>query len=126
VSLLLDTHVLLWLLGGEAGRFGPQALGALRDRASLVSAVTVWEITIKRRVGKLKAPAYLVETVASAGLQFLSITARHAEHVGELPNLHRDPFDRLLVSQAILDNLMIVTADSALQRYAVATLDVAS
>src|SRR5689334_9995094 len=74
VSLLLDTHVLLWLLAGSCGRFGRHALDALRDRASLVSAATAWEIAIKRRVGKLKAPSDLVETVASAGLQFLSVT----------------------------------------------------
>lgn len=123
--LLLDTHVLLWLLAGERARFGPRAIRALRDRASLVSAATVWEIAIKRRLGKLKAPPNLVATVSSAGLQFLSVTAPHAEHVADLPDLHRDPFDRLLVSQASLENLTIVTVDPALERYDVATLDAA-
>jgi PIN domain nuclease of toxin-antitoxin system len=126
VSLLLDTHVLLWLLAGERARFGSKALDALRDRSSVVSAATVWEIAIKRRLGKLSAPSNLVETVASVGLRFLSVTAPHAEHVAELPNLHRDPFDRLLVSQASLENLTIVTADPAVQRYRVATLNAAS
>jgi len=126
VSLLLDTHVLLWLLAGEQRRFGPGTLEALRDRAAVVSAATVWEIAIKRRLGKLQAPANLVDTVAAAGLQLLSITAVHAEHVADLPDLHRDPFDRILVAQARVENLAIITADRAVGSYEVSVIDPAS
>jgi PIN domain nuclease of toxin-antitoxin system len=126
VSLLLDTHVLLWLLAGEQRRFGPSTLEALRDRAAVVSAATVWEIAIKRRLGKLQAPANLVDTVAAAGLQLLSITAVHAEHVADLPDLHRDPFDRILVAQARVENLAIITADRAVGSYEVSVIDPAS
>jgi PIN domain nuclease of toxin-antitoxin system len=126
VSLLLDAHVLLWLLAGERDRFGRRTLAALRDRPSLVSAASIWEIAIKRSLGKLKAPPDVVATVASRGLRLLSITALHAAHVAELPDLHRDPFDRLLVAQAHLESLTIVTADRAFARYRVAVLDAAS
>jgi PIN domain nuclease of toxin-antitoxin system len=126
VSLLLDTHVLLWLLAGEQRRFGPDTLQALRDRAAVVSAATVWEIAIKRRLGKLQAPSNLVDTVAAAGLRLLSITAVHAEHVADLPDLHRDPFDRILVAQATVENLTIITADEAVGAYGVSVIDPAS
>jgi len=126
VSLLLDTHVLLWLLAGEKGRFGPKTLEAMRERPAVVSAATVWEIAIKRGLGKLRAPPDLVETVVAAGLQLLSITALHAEQVAELPDLHRDPFDRILVSQARVESLTVVTTDAAIGRYEVVALDPAS
>jgi PIN domain nuclease of toxin-antitoxin system len=126
VSLLLDTHVLLWLLAGEQSRFGPKALQAFGERAALVSAATVWEVAIKRRLGKLHAPSNLVETVAAAGLHLLSITASHAEHVADLPDFHRDPFDRVLVAQARLENLTIVTADEVVAAYEVPVLNPAS
>ena len=126
MSLLLDTHVVLWLLAGEDRRFGPAALVALRDQLATVSAATVWEIAIKRRLGKLRAPTGLVETVAAAGLQLLSVTALHAEQVAELPDLHRDPFDRLLVSQARLEGLTLVTADAIVRRYDVSAIDPAA
>ena len=126
MSLLLDTHVLLWLLAGEKRRFGPGTLEALGDRAAVVSAATVWEIAIKRRLGKLRAPSNLVETVAAARLQLLSITPAHAEHVAELPDLHNDPFDRILVAQAKVEGLTIVTADASVRRYDIEAIDSAS
>jgi PIN domain nuclease of toxin-antitoxin system len=126
VSLLLDTHVLLWLLGGEQRRFGPDTLKALRDSAAVVSAATVWEIAIKRRLGKLQAPPNIIDTVATAGLELLSITAAHAEHVADLPDLHRDPFDRILVAQAALEKLTIVTADEDIHRYEISAIDPAA
>ena len=123
MSLLLDTHVLLWLLNGEQRRFGPHALDALRERTAIVSAAAVWEIAIKRRVGKLRAPSNLLETVTAAGLSVLAITGAHAEHVADLDDVHRDPFDRMLVAQATLEKLTIVTADANIRRYEVSVLD---
>lgn len=126
MSLLLDTHVLLWLLAGEQERFGATTADALRERPAAVSAATVWEIAIKRSLGKLRAPAALVETVAAARLQLLPITAVHAEYVAGLADLHRDPFDRVLVAQAQLEGLTLVTADKSIGVYDVSTLDPAS
>ena len=123
MSLLLDTHVLLWLLAGEERRFGPRTLDALREQPATVSAATVWEIATKRGLGKLRAPSNLVETVAAAGLNLLSVTAVHAERVAELPDLHRDPFDRLLVSQARLENFTLVTGDHVIRSYEVSSMD---
>ncbi|MHB8490944.1 MAG: type II toxin-antitoxin system VapC family toxin [Solirubrobacteraceae bacterium] len=123
MSLLLDTHVLLWLLAGEDDRFGPDTLDALREQPVTISAATVWEIAIKRRLGKLRAPSNLVDTVAAAGLQLLSVTAVHAEHVADLPDIHRDPFDRLLVSQARLESLTLLTGDALVRSYQVSALD---
>ncbi len=126
MSLLLDTHVLLWLLAGEGDRCGPDTLDALREQSATISAATVWEIAIKRSLGKLKAPSNLVDTVAAAGLQLLSVTAVHAEHVAELPDIHRDPFDRLLVSQARLETLTFVTSDALVRSYEVSAVDPAA
>ena len=123
MSLLLDTHVLLWLLAGEDDRFGPETLDALREQSATISAATVWEIAIKRRLGKLRAPSNLVDTVAAAGLQLLSVTAVHAEHVAELPDIHRDPFDRLLVAQAQMETLTLVTSDALVRTYEVSAID---
>lgn len=123
MSLLADTHVLLWLLAGERRRFGPQALESMRQGATVISAATVWEISIKRSIGKLQAPANLLDVLLRAGLQLLSITGAHAARVGELPDLHRDPFDRMLVAQAQLEQLTILTADAKISRYAVPTVD---
>ena len=124
--MLLDTHVLLWLLNGDRHRFGPRALDALREGVAIVSAATVWEIAIKRRIGKLHAPSNLLETVTAAGLSLLAITAEHAEHVAGLEDLHRDPFDRILVAQATLERLTIVSADIDIRRYGVSALDPAA
>ena len=123
MSLLLDTHVLLWLLNGEQRRFGPRAIDALRERTAVVSAATVWEIAIKRRIGKLRGPSNLLETVTAAGLSVLAITGAHAEHVADLDDLHSDPFDRILVAQAVLEKLTIVTADARIRSYDISSLD---
>ncbi len=123
VSLLADTHVVLWLLGGERGRFGAKTLEMLRDGTTVISAATVWEVSIKRSTGKLKAPADLLDLLLDAGLQLLSISAAHAARVAELPDLHRDPFDRMLVAQAQLEGLTILTADGEISRYEVPTAD---
>jgi PIN domain nuclease of toxin-antitoxin system len=83
----------------------------------VVSAVVVWEVAIKRRLGKLEAPDNLLEQLQTAAVDLLPITARHADRVGTLPLHHRDPFDRLLIAQVEIEGLALVTADSQLDRY---------
>lgn len=118
---LLDTHAMLWLLA-DADRLTPAAREAIRDtrRRLVVSAASLWEVAIKRSLGKLRAPADLSRRLAALGpIELLPISSLHAEAVGELPWHHRDPFDRLLVAQAGVEQLGIVSSDAALAQYGV-------
>lgn len=113
--LLLDSQVLLWLLDGNP-RLGKQAR-QLIDSAALVhvSAATVWELTIKSMLGKLKLPEEFASLLPEQGLVLLDITAEQAEAIREFPEISRhDPFDRLLVAQAKCADLRLMTADSVL------------
>lgn len=89
------------------------------DTQLLVSVVSVWEIAIKRAIGKLTAPEDLLVRIDKTGAEMLTITARHANATGELPLHHRDPFDRLLIAQAKLEGCAIVTHDHAFAAYGV-------
>jgi PIN domain nuclease of toxin-antitoxin system len=95
-----------------------EAIASAGDRV-VISAVVVWEVAIKRHLGKLEAPGNLLEQLEQAGVDLLPITARHADHVGRLPLHHRDPFDRLLIAQAEIEGLALVTADGELSRYGI-------
>jgi PIN domain nuclease of toxin-antitoxin system len=119
VTLLLDTHLVLWWMSGEASRIGKKALAALGSDGiePIVSAVTIWEAAIKRGLGKLESPDDLLSQLQGAGVELLPITARHADLVASLPLHHRDPFDRLLVAQAMLEGLPLVSDDAVLRRY---------
>jgi PIN domain nuclease of toxin-antitoxin system len=119
MKLLLDTHLVLWWMGGEASRISKRALAALGSDGiePIVSAVTVWEAAIKRGLGKLESPTDLLAQLERAGVELLPITARHADLVVSLPLHHRDPFDRLLVAQATLEGLALVSDDESLRRY---------
>jgi PIN domain nuclease of toxin-antitoxin system len=119
LRLLLDTHLVLWWMNGEASRISKKALAALGSEGidPIVSAVTVWEVAIKRGLGKLEAPDDLLSQLERAGVELLPISARHADLVAALPPHHRDPFDRLLVAQATLEGLALVSDDEALGRY---------
>lgn len=93
-----------------------EAIGA-EDARLVVSAVSVWEVAIKRELRKLDAPGDLLPQLERARVELLPITARHADRVATLPPHHRDPFDRLLVAQATSEALALVTADESLRRY---------
>ncbi len=110
--LIVDTHALLWWLADDPG-LSKDAREAIADpdNEPLVSAASVWEIAIKRALGKVEAPDDLPSVIVDAGLAWLPVTAAHAWHVGRLPPRHRDPFDRLLVAQAIVERLPVVTRD---------------
>jgi PIN domain nuclease of toxin-antitoxin system len=118
VKLLLDTHALLSLLFAD-GRLSAPAHAAMEhpDARLIVSAVSVWEIAIKRSIGKLPAPEDVIERIEEAGAELLTITARHADAVAALPFHHRDPFDRLLIAQARLEGCAILTSDRAFPAY---------
>lgn len=122
--LLIDTHVLLWWLI-DAPSLGESARNLIREprNSVYVSAVSLWEISIKRSLGKLRAPLGMNGLIEEEGFLPLAITLFHGEQAGELPALHRDPFDRMLVAQAQAEGLEIVTADRQLARYGVRTID---
>lgn len=114
MSVLLDTHVLIWLVS-DVSRIGPRARSAI-DAAGEVyfSAASIWELEIKRQLGKIEFPAGLVDRLPSFGLRELPVAARHAAGIVGIELPHRDPVDRLLLSQANAEGLMLVTADAVL------------
>jgi PIN domain nuclease of toxin-antitoxin system len=123
VRLLLDTQSLLALLSSDY-HLSSVARTAMerRDARLIVSAVSVWEIAVKRAIGKLQAPDDVIERVEEAGAELLAITARHAHASGALPLHHRDPFDRLLIAQAQLERCAIVSGDGAFPAYDVSVV----
>jgi PIN domain nuclease of toxin-antitoxin system len=123
MRLLLDTHVLLWWLDDPA-QISEKAGAAIHDQenAVYVSAATLWEIVIKKGLGKLNAPDNLDEVFRICEFSPLPITVEHALAVRSLPIHHHDPFDRMLVAQAKAEGLTIVTRDSNVLRYSVSHL----
>ena len=119
MSLLLDTHVLLWWFAGDP--IDADVAARIADPGTLVgvSAATVWEIGVKRAVGKLRFEGSVVDEVERGGFELLSISAVHAEQAGGLPPHHRDPFDRMLVAQAQMERMTVVTRDPAFRPYEV-------
>jgi PIN domain nuclease of toxin-antitoxin system len=123
-SLLVDTNVVVWLLLGDRDQVSKDAVDALEDERNevAVSAASVWEIAIKRSLGKLSIPDGWAAALRSLGFDPMPVTAIHAAAVERLPWHHRDPFDRLLVAQASAERRVLVTADSRLGAYGVEIL----
>lgn len=123
MRLLLDSHVALWWL--DAGdELGPECVTLIESADEVrFSAVTPLELGIKRSLGKLSYPDGLVAALEASGFAALPISAAHAEHAPELPPHHRDPFDRMLVAQAQLEALALVSADATLTPYDVELID---
>jgi len=120
LKLLLDTHAALWFLSGD-DRLGENAKRHLTDDTNrvLLSAAVVWEIAIKRSLGKLVVPDEYLSLLLDAGVQPLAMSVAHAAAVERLPPHHNDPFDRMLVSQATIEGGALVSRDDVLQRYGV-------
>ena len=125
---MLDTNVLLWLLWSDP-RLRPEVVAALADPANLLyaSVVSVWETAIKVRLGKLNVPpnviGWMPGQLRESRISLLTITLEHAAGVETLPRHHRDPFDRLLIAQALVESLTLVTSDRRLAAYGVRLLD---
>ncbi len=117
MNLLLDTNVLLWWLM-DSRLLTARARRAILDADTVhVSPASFWEIEIKKARGNLDAPDQLAEVAIARGLRPLPITIAHAVAAGRLPDIHRDPFDRMLIAQAQLESLTLATADALLRRY---------
>jgi PIN domain nuclease of toxin-antitoxin system len=128
VNLLLDTQTLLWWRAGNR-RLGRRARLAIESGAATVgvSAASIWEIAIKSGIGKLRLrdplAAWVPGVLEEHGFRLLSVTVAHAAAVAVLPHHHADPFDRLLIAQARLEQLTVVTSDTAFDDYDVQILD---
>jgi PIN domain nuclease of toxin-antitoxin system len=120
LKLLLDTHAALWWLTGDE-RLGEATADQLTDETNqiLLSAAVVWEVAIKRSLGKLEAPDGFAPTLLDSGAQPLPVSLDHAAAVERLPWHHRDPFDRILVAQASIEGAALVSHDAALRPYGV-------
>ena len=123
MRLLLDTHVLLWALESPSS-LRAEARAAIEHPRNpvLVSTASTWEMGIKIALGKLRVPKDLVAQLREKRFTPLPVTVEHGLQVGELPLHHRDPFDRILVAQAQLEGLTIVTRDPRIARYDVQTI----
>lgn len=115
MRILLDTHVFLWAVSAS-DRLSDAARDALRGATEIhVSAASIWEIAIKRGLGRIEAaPEALVAVIERSGFRALPISPQHAAAVATFPNHYRDPFDRILIAQALSEPLRLVTADAAL------------
>lgn len=122
MTLLLDTHVVLWWRQ-DSRRLGPGARRAIARAAVVyVSAASAWEVSIKAAMGRLTLADPFERHVEEAGFDPLPITFAHAAEMARLPGIHTDPFDRMLVAQARVERLVLVTHDETIARYDVETL----
>lgn len=127
MRLLLDTCTFLWIVGGSS-ELSTRARAAFADPANetFLSAASAWEIAVKHRLGRLPLPSPPDEFVpaqrAAHGIEPLPVDEETALHVAKLPDLHRDPFDRLLVAQALVAGLVLLTPDDDIRKYPARTL----
>jgi PIN domain nuclease of toxin-antitoxin system len=124
LRLLLDTHALLWAAEGRLDGDARTVIESLAE-AVFVSAASLWEIEIKRALDRLKAPDDVLGLIDESGFRGLAISPEHGREAGRLPPLHDDPFDRVLIAQALAEGMTIATADEAIARYGVPVLELA-
>ena len=128
MKILLDTHVLLWV-AGDPKQLSAQAIKLLEDPQNQLyfSAASLWEISIKNKLGrtdfKVDLPV-LRRNLLDYGFEEITINSAHTLAVEALPNIHKDPFDRMLVAQTIVEGITLMTADSAVAEYPVAVIRV--
>jgi PIN domain nuclease of toxin-antitoxin system len=127
MQLLLDTAVFLWLIAGD-DRLSEPTRSAIRDPENRVwlSAVSLWEISVKQKTGRLVLPdpawSYVVDARKRHAIESLALDESAVAHLSKLPDVHRDPFDRMLICQSIEHDLLLVTNDPAIQAYPVKTM----
>jgi len=123
MNVLLDTHILIWALENNPA-LSEKTRSAITTGGNMVfvSSASVWEISIKKSMGKLKVPDNLLEELVSHRFSLLNISAEHAQLAGELPLFHKDPFDRMLVAQAKIEKLTLISCDPLIARYKVKLL----
>jgi PIN domain nuclease of toxin-antitoxin system len=124
MRLLLDTHVLLWWLANNP-RLSVSAREVIADSGNqvFVSAASAWEIAIKKALGKLAAPEDLLGAIAANNFEPLVIKIEHTLRLGELPLHHNDPFDRILIAQALYEDLTLLSGDGKIALYEVPRID---
>ena len=118
MNIILDTHVLIWALENNP-TLTERAVNAIVDGNNMVfvSSASVWEISIKQKLGKLEARDNQLEEIRVHRFTPLHINADHAQLAGQLPYIHKDPFDRMLIAQAILEKLILLTRDESIAEY---------
>lgn len=123
MNVLLDTHIVLWWLDDD-DRLGKGHRDVLKDKNHLcfVSAASIWEISIKMGLGKIEMPAHYLTVLKKQGFHELPVTWQHTHHVSSLPAYHKDPFDRLLIAQAQVESLVLLTVDDMVKSYPIQTL----
>jgi PIN domain nuclease of toxin-antitoxin system len=120
MSYLLDTHTFIWWIEDNLSlSYQSKQIISNPNNLIFVSAVNTWEITIKKSLGKLNVPGNLEEIILQCGFDILPITIKHTLSIEHLDKYHDDPFDRLLISQAIIENLTIITRDEKIIKYKV-------
>lgn len=127
MKLLWDTHTFLWLISGSS-MLSPTARGLIesQDSENLLSMASIWELAIKHNIGKLSLSqpftSFIPHQIAINGIEILSIKLDHVSEVATLPLHHKDPFDRLIIAQALVEKISIVSADSLFDLYPVTRL----
>jgi len=120
--LLLDTHVFLWWKVNDSRLVDPARMAIANAALVMVSAASAWEMAIKSQLGKLALPEDVSRGVEESGFEKLTISFEHATEVANLPQYHRDPFDRMLIAQARVERLTLVTHDRVLEAYPIPIL----
>ncbi|MFC2124085.1 type II toxin-antitoxin system VapC family toxin [Bacteroidota bacterium] len=124
MNLLLDTHILLWWLE-SSNKLTENIVSTIENTRNnvFISSAAIWEIVIKKQIGKLQAPDNLLEILDENNFTTLSITADHVMALEDLPEIHNDPFDRIQIVQAIHDQMILVSVDQKIWKYKVNILD---
>ena len=118
MNILLDTHILIWALENNPA-LSKKARDEIIKGSNMVfvSSASVWEMSIKTAIGKLHVPDNLLEEIKNHRFTMLDINFEHAQLAGQLPDIHKDPFDRMLIAQSIIEKLTLISKDSIISKY---------